>query len=354
MVKNSSRTTREVDFRHVDKVGCMNALVIRRPHGLATFFLFNSMIYYMKERTMKYLTNATGWLTGAVIIAGLFFPVSASQRSITVAATVIDSASRQPIPEARVMFYTSSTIQFDSSNMAKMVGNSKLDTATCGSNGKLSFPMKIASNSLVLVCPAFKKDYVMGYKTVFLQPTATSVDIGSIKLQKWMNSRKDTLTITGTLIDSATLSPMPGCFIYINGLGGWDTAGNTSVSGADGKFSKKVIIASLVKTLAYTVVKEQDMSWLKSGMRQYATSKQISLGTMRLPTQMSGILTNNVIVRSQPGAKGLKIYTISGGLLYSGPVSSFGKIQRRFPYTSVVIVTENEKSRIVRKNVVCN
>jgi hypothetical protein len=303
---------------------------------------------------MKYLKIIREMPALTLIAGGLFLSVStAAQRIVTVSGTVVEDGTNQPIPQATVLLYASTSLTIDSNSVADILGKSKLDTATSGSDGKFSYTMEIASNAPVLLSGAFKQDYAIEYKIVFMMPTATTVNTGTFRLKKSADVAKDTLTVNGTVVDSTSGSPLSGCLIFMSGLAGMDTAGNTAITDANGAFSKQVIIgsSSLLKMLVYKAVKEEDGYTSKVGYQQYAANKQINLGTIQLQKQYTPILTNrrpnNSQLRETTG-----IYDISGKLLFAGSMHSMEAMQKRFPNNAVIIIlTKTGKFTLMQKSV---
>jgi hypothetical protein len=141
---------------------------------------------------MNYQKNITLLLLQSLLSCVLIFSVSAAQKTVSVSGIVVDSASNQPISQATVGLFDTTMITIpnmsDTTSIVQMVTNmmnsGQIDTTTSASDGKISYSMKIASNSLVLLCGVFKQGYTFGYSISFLLPTANTVKLDTIKLSK--------------------------------------------------------------------------------------------------------------------------------------------------------------------------
>ncbi len=288
---------------------------------------------------MNFRKRIKAFMVPALLILGAVFPVSAAERSIAISGVVVDSATNQPLPQAMIVFYAASAI--DSSIFTNMLGNFKLDTAFSGADGKYSYSMKISSNALVLIYAVIKPGYQLSYAFSTSIILSSTVVLPTIKLQKSDQSAKDTLTVTGTVVDSATGNPIGNCLIMMSGLGGLDTTGNTAVSGLGGSFSKQVIIGtSVAGILGYVAVK--DLYIPAIGQKSYS-GKQVDLGTIKMRKINAAIRTGGRRVFTAPLAETMDVYSVQGRTLYSGRPHELEKAVRPLSGAAVVRLTKSGK-----------
>jgi hypothetical protein len=259
----------------------------------------------------------------SLLSCGFIFSVSAAQRTITVSGVVVDSASKQPVSQAMVLFYDVASLSFDTNDITKIVSDimnsGQLDTAYTGADGKYSYSMKVAPSSLILLCGVIKQGYQPGYSMGILLSTTVKMD--TVKLQKNDESAaKDTLMVTGTVVDSVSGAAIQNCRLVFNGTGGVDTAGNTTATSAGGTFSKQVIVASsATPILIFLVYKD---GYMPGGGQQQYSGKQVDLGTIKIKK-----INTAVVPVKRPVAAGIqptemKIVSLGGRLLYSGAIKS--------------------------------
>lgn len=239
---------------------------------------------------------------------------------ISVSGTVVDSTTGQPVAGAVV----------------SMSGFGKLDTTgnstVTGADGKFSKQVSIKnlSTQKLLLWAVTKTGY--NASAGQLPVSGTTMDLGTIKISTVMKIANtiDTLQVSGTVVDDATGSPIANAKVVMSGLGA-DTAGNTAMTGADGKFSKQVIVTNLsaFKALVYVVSKT---GCTPNGGQVVITSKTIDLGTIKLVGPTGTINSNLKSVATAIRANNIQIYSLRGQLLYAGALVAPEKVvQNRTP-----------------------
>jgi hypothetical protein len=305
-----------------------------------------NFFYFIEGRIMKHHNILKLFLQQGVMILLTVFAASAAVRAVTVSGTVLDSASMQPVPQAMVVFHDMATLSIDTSNLANFLSTLKLDTAYTGTDGKFSYSLKINPSSLIILCGALKQGYALGYSITFLLSSATSANFGTIKLQKASDVAKDTLLVSGTIVDSATNGPLENCHIIMTGAGVMDTIGNTAISGANGSFSRTVIIGSSGQALAFVVNKEGYQPFI--GHQQYS-SKQVDLGTIKMK-KTTGIRTGSRLI-TVPRGFFAATYSLNGRFLYAGTLQSLKTRKEQSPGMTVVRLTTNGKWAVTDRKV---
>jgi hypothetical protein len=285
-------------------------------------------------------------ITIACILAGgLFFVPAAQTKTLTITGTIVDSITGSPVPQAMVLLYaTSSITSIDTSNLGAL----NLDTVFTGTNGKFQYQMTTSSQAIVLVYGVLKLDYQIKYNYSLI--LSTTVTLGAIKISPIDASQKDTLTVSGTVVDSATGNGISGALVIMSSGGGFDTTGNTVLTNNDGAFSKQVIISKLNGASIVTYIVTDQNYQTKLGQNT-ATGKQLDLGTITLKRTNAAIMPITLLSAARAQANRMSVYAINGRLLYTGRIVSLDKIvQGR---TSAVIVKlTNENTSISTKKTV--
>lgn len=253
-------------------------------------------------------------------VAGLF-SVASAQTTITVSGTVKDSATGQPIAQATILLTATdvTTLMLSQGSLT----NLKFDTVYTGADGSFSRAIHATATQNILGWMVTKTGYQMKYSIYPFTATTTTISLGTILLAGVNNSVKDTVTVSGTVVDSITGSPVANALVGMTGLLSLDTTGNTVFTGANGTFSKKVIInnAATARILIYAVAKN---GYTPGGGQAAITSKTINLGTIRLKPIVTVVVARPLATPSR--ANNLQIFSLRGQLLYAGPVVSAEKV----------------------------
>ena len=244
---------------------------------------------------------------------------------LTVSGKIVDSATGQPVPNAVVA----------------MSGLGNLDTINksmvTGSDGTFSKQVSVTND------PAHKVLLWYVTKTGFNRTggqvaigAATTIDLGTIKLGAGLQitNDKDTLTVSGTVVDAGNQVAIANVKIVMSGLGA-DTSGNTATTGADGKFSKQVIVTnvSAFKALVYGATKS---GYVPFAGQVAIASKTIDLGTIDLTATAGTINGGMKSVASITRANNMRIYSLRGQLLYAGAVIPTENVLHAY-HTSVIV-----------------
>lgn len=287
-----------------------------------------------------------------IVMTGLFIAAlagfaGAQTRNTIVTGTVVDSATGLPVPGALVLFYDSDSIPADipafMNNFISHPENFQFDTTITGADGRFSDTIAISTKTVVLVCGVIKPGYMLKYDFRLMLLPVAAVNFGTLRISKPAAADKDTIMVTGKVVDSLTGAPLANTLVVMSGLGGLDTAGNLVLTGADGTFSKQVIIARFNNMSVVGYVANRTGYVPKVGSST-ATSKQLDLGTIAL------VPSNHVIFYSAGGSfagnrpDAMTVYSLSGKLLYNGPSSvSIEKAAGTSTGTMLVVFKRNNK-----------
>jgi len=128
------------------------------------------------------------------------------------------------------------------------------------------------------------------------------VTLPPIKISKIDNSVRDTLTVSGIVKDSSTGIGINGARVIMTTGGAFDTIGNTTFTGADGSFSKQVIISKLngASVVSYIIT---DQNYQTKLGQNTATGKQLDVGSILLKSTNVAIRPTGInITRAQANA----------------------------------------------------
>jgi hypothetical protein len=295
----------------------------------------------MKEKFMK-SNNTCKSIAFRLFLLGFFIaPVFPAQQTITVTGIVVDSATHLPVSQALIGLYDTTVLTLPNLNdiasiaqlsgmVSNMIGSGQVDTFSTAADGKISYSMKIASNSWVLLCGVLKPGYNFGFSARIFLPIMKTINLDTIKISKIpQTNAKDTIIVSGTIVESSAGTPVADCQIKINGPGGVDSVVNSATSNVSGIFTQQVIIgSSSTPILVYAVTKDGYQSVI--GQQAYS-GKQVDFGVIKIKkTANTGVLTTNKILPYQKRTAGVKIYTSSGRLLFAGPIAAWKKDMAHF------------------------
>jgi len=275
-----------------------------------------------------------------IFAAGMFFLSAAQTKSITVTGTIVDSATGSPVSGAMVLLYATSDTSIDINNL----GSLKLDTVFSGANGKFQHQMTISSQAYFLVYGVLKDGYFIKYPSYPSLILFTTVTLSTIEISKIDTSVKDTLQVTGTVVDSVTGVGIEGAFVIMSTGGGFDTTGNTVLTNSDGTFSKQVIISKVngVSTVSYIVT---DKHYVTALGQNQANGKQLNLGTITLKNKGAAIRPETKLV-SLPSRKiAMSVYSLNGRLLYEGGAQVIETILRNYR-GAVIVAIKYDNARV--------
>jgi hypothetical protein len=275
-----------------------------------------------------------------LLIFGFSF---AAQRNVTVSGVVVDSVTGQPIPNAIVLLLDTNITdvsQVDSIDITKL----KPDTAITTANGVFSKTITTTMTNFILAYMVIKEGYsVIINGTIML---STTIDLDTIKLVPTDIAAKDTITVSGKVVDSATGVGIPGALIGLSG-GDLDTVGKTAITDANGNFSRQVII-NKVGTLTIVLYVAYKDGYNPAVGSETAINKTVDLGTI--------ILSQNTPVlwkaqqRLRNIATSMTIYSMNGRKLYTGRVAPLNRVIEHS--TSAVLVEFRHNGSIIdRKKV---
>jgi hypothetical protein len=289
-------------------------------------------------------------LSIAVFFVGTLFCAASAQisRTITVTGTVVDSATGAPVPGALVLLLdtTASVLSIDLETLMNSLGNWKLDSAFSGADGSFSGSMSVSSGNMLLVYGVLKQGYQFYYFLTTIPPGANSVNIGTIRLKANDASAKDTITVSGKVVDSVTNQPIGGALVAMSGLGGIDTAGNRVLTNTDGTFSKQVIISKLNNSSIVAYVATAVGYTPKVGQGT-AANKVLDVGTILLVSAGSAVVQGRGMSFVKKSADRMAVYSLTGKLLYAGPVLPLESVMRK--HRGAIIVDLKRNSTVVER-----
>jgi hypothetical protein len=274
--------------------------------------------------------------TVPLFVFSLFMVVSAVQRTITISGTVVDSVTGLPVQDAIVLLFDTQSLNIDTSNLSTL----PFDTAFTAANGTFSRTITAPQTNLILVYAVTKTGYSLYYSGTAL--LSTTVNLGTIKIVPNALAPKDTIMVSGKVVDSATGLGISGALVGLSG-GDLDTVGKTAITTSDGTFSRQVIInkvgsLTIVGYIAYNAGYNPALG------QKTATGKTVDLGTITLSAN-THVRWNRQPVRSLSiNATGMSVYSLNGRLLYTGPIASPGRIARQSSGTVLVDLRNNGMS----------
>ena len=267
----------------------------------------------------------------------------AQQDTIIVSGKVVDSITNAPISNATLLLYATASINISPNNL----GDLKLDTVYSDANGNFSHSMSVVQNAFILAYGVIKQDYQIKYSLagILLQFKIKTVNLGTIKLSKVDVLIKDTIMVSGTILDSSTGMGLDGAQVIMSGLGSFDTTGNTVLTGNDGKFSKLVIAGNAVSDTQLIYLVSKDGYGPMVGQK-HISGKTLDLGTILLKRTTQGIISVAEPVRLSQATVFTGVYTLKGQLVYGGPCASIEKkILRHSGVTIAVFKNQNGDAR---------
>jgi hypothetical protein len=272
-------------------------------------------------------------------LAGFSFGL---QRNITVSGVVVDSVTGQPVQNAIVLLYDAQTLNIDTSDLSTL----DLDTAFTASNGSFSKTITAPSTNLILIYAVVMEGYSLYYSGRGL--SSTTIKLDTIKLVPTDLAAKDTITVSGKVVDSATGIGIPDAIVGLSG-GDLDTVGKTAITNANGNFSRQVIINKVgaLTIVGYVAYKD---GYNPAMGQKTATGKTVDLGNI--------ILSSNtpVLWKAQQQrplhniATSMTMYSLNGRKLYTGRVMPLDRAIAHL--TSAMLVEFRHNGSIVdRKKV---
>lgn len=243
-------------------------------------------------------------------------PAMAQQKTVTVSGKVVDSLTGAAIPGAAIIL---SAITGTLTTNPDSLGNLKYDTVYSNATGNFSQALTVSQSANILVYGVLKQDYQIKYSYTFM--LLNTVSLGNIKLSKAGDLIKDTITVTGIVVDSATGAGIVGAQLIMSGLGSFDTSGNTALTGSGGSFSKQVIAGNSAAGRELVYMASMDGYQPMVGQQQIS-GKTLDLGTIRLKQNGQGVIYPIGIVRQPLRANSVSFYSLQGKLLYTGAVGA--------------------------------
>jgi hypothetical protein len=272
-------------------------------------------------------------------LAGFSFGL---QRSITVSGTVVDSVTGQPVENAVVLLYDASSLNIDTSDLSTL----ELDTAFTTSNGSFSKTISAPSSNLILIYAVVSQGYSFYFSGTALMSTTIKLD--TIKLVPTDLATKDTITVSGKVVDSATGSGIPGAIIGISG-GDLDTTGKSFATDASGNFTRQVIINKIGSSTIVGYIAYKDGYTPAMGQKT-ATGKTVDLGIITLSRNTPVLWKAQSRVWLQNNPTSMALYSLNGRRLSTGRVAPLNRLSLHSTNAALVEFRHNG-SIIDRKKV---
>lgn len=259
---------------------------------------------------MKKLISVQTYLALIIIL----FSHAAFTKDVTVSGIVKAAATSQTISEATVMLFGGT---MDMSSIPDT-----MDTVFTGSDGTFEKTITVPEDATILFYGASKEGYLAktDIKQYLLTPMPTEIDVGDILL-KTIDEAKDTLYVSGAVVDSITQDPLPDVKIRItSGLIG-DITIDSLMSDAQGEFEGKIPYipgtSPLFNAISYGA--EKDEYTPKGDTAGIPDNGIIDLGTIEL-------VKVNIAIKYYPIQKlkmlrptHIAVYSVNGKLIYEGP-----------------------------------
>jgi hypothetical protein len=207
------------------------------------------------------------------------------------------------------------TISIDPNNL----GNLSYDTVYSNTTGNFSHTFTVSQSANLLIYGILKQDYQIKYSYTLM--LSNSVNLGTIKLSKATVMTRDTITVSGIVVDSAAGTGIVGAQLIMSGMGAFDTSGNTALTGSGGAFSKQVIVENAAAGNELVYMASYDGYQPMAGQQQIA-GKTLDLGTIKLKKINQGVIFSVGIVRQPLRANSVSFYSLQGKLLYAGNTGS--------------------------------
>jgi hypothetical protein len=142
----------------------------------------------------------------------------------------------------------------------------------------------------------------------------------------FLASAQNSITVSGTVIDNATVLPVEGAMVLLFGTNSYPTSSidlstvklDTAITGADGTFSRTMTVESSASFLGCGIKKEG----FEYMFRCVGISTTIELGITEIfRSEIEGILTRPGVsfVKNQPDA--VQICSLDGKQHYNGPIA---------------------------------
>jgi hypothetical protein len=243
----------------------------------------------------------------------LIFSHAGFTKDVTVSGTVKAAATNEPINEASVALFGGT---LDMSTIPDSI-----DTVFTGSDGTFEATITVPENANILFYGAHKEGYLAktDIKQYLLTPMPTEIDVGDILL-KTIDDAKDTLRVSGTVVDSITQEPLSDVKIRVtSGLIG-DITIDSLTSDAQGKFDGKIPYIPgtnpLFKAIFYSA--EKDGYIPKGDTAGIPDNEIIDLGTIELVEENIAIKYPIQKFKMQQPTH-IAVYSMNGKLIYEGP-----------------------------------
>jgi hypothetical protein len=289
----------------------------------------------------KVMRNICSAVLLSILTIGSIASIQAQTKSLTVTGTIVDSLSGAAIQNATILLTSSVSTNITTNDLK----NLKIDTVNTNAKGAFSHTMKVSFSAKLLIYGLTKQDYQIKYS--YMGILTGSVALQTVKLGKIKVLVNDTLTVSGTIVDSITGKGIAGAQVNVSGLGSFDTAGNTGVTGVDGTFSKLVITRNAASDHQLIFMVSKTSYGLTVG--QLAISgKTLPIGKIYL-RKSTGIIVLGPIIESRKAVL-MGVYSLRGQLLCVGSsLLAYEKIHNRGDNMVIMLFRNNYGNVIARK-----
>ncbi len=253
-------------------------------------------------------------ITLFLFLIGVMFPAMAQQKTVTVSGKVVDSLTGAAVPGATIVLSAiTATISIDPNNL----GNLSYDTVYSNTTGNFSHAFTVSQSANLLIYGILKQDYQIKYSYTLM--LSNSINLGTIKLSKATVLTRDTITVSGIVVDSSTGTGIVGAQLIMSGMSAFDTSGNTALTGSGGAFSKQVIVENAAAGNELVYMASYDGYQPMAGQQQIS-GKTLDLGTISLKKINQGVIFPLRGFQQASGVNSIRVYSLQGRLLYTGAV----------------------------------
>lgn len=256
------------------------------------------------------------------ILSILLFAVFVSAKDVVITGTVKSFATGDVIASAAVFAF--------GTDLANLTIPDNVDSFYTDLNGNFSKTIQVADNANVLIYGAQKEGYLIKSVPILyiVSPMPTEVNVGDILL-KTIDDATDTLKVDGIVIDSATQDPVSNATVVLaSGVIGDITIDTFTTDNAGVLNAKLPYIPSdnpMFNFIFFGVSKELYSS--VSDTAAIGQNGSIDLGTIEI-VKINTPITPLFASITKLAPTHFSVYSLQGKRIYSGPISTFGKLKR--------------------------
>lgn len=251
----------------------------------------------------------------SIVIFSFFFThsVFAQQKTVTVKGVVTDQSSNA-IAEALIVL-------FELENMQEP------DSAFSKTDGSFEKQITVSENAKMISYAIAKQGYKLAAGAGII--LANKVNIGKVKLEE---AGSDSITVSGTVIDSITQQGIANAQIIISVASMIPTLADTLYTNDNGSFSRKMpgsaeLIAGTIKPMVLCRISKDE--YHEKTVVDTIVDVAVDLGSIVLHKKNSSIFTTKMIpLHGKKLPNTVTVYSVQGKLLFHGKPDDFVSDQR--------------------------